>query len=88
MRIVSQDKEFSTNMDLCELSIEQESVYCRWSDGTIHFLGRYENHNRAVEVFLEIHNYFYKPLTADDINKLMSGNENENNYDLFWMPEE
>lgn len=73
MRVVSQKKDLSFDFDRSALSQRDECIYIRL-DGRDALIAKYESHDRAAEVFKEMHekyqrqlglNIFYLPEAQD-----------------------
>ena len=55
MRIVSQSKELSVNLEHVLLMVDDKVLMAKWSDGKIYVLGRYRSEECAIEVLNDIH---------------------------------
>lgn len=87
MRIISQDKTMSLNFN--EITVRVEGTYItadiKERTRTL-LLGSYKTKERAIKVFTDIHNYFYRHISVTDIDNAIQ--DTYNNFDLFYMPEE
>jgi len=79
MRIVSQDRGFSVEIDRAVLMVEDNAVTCSSADikrDKPMCLGRYKNLGRAQEVFEDLH----KTYAPEDMLEVPPG--------VYYMPEE
>ena len=61
MRVVSQKKDLSFDFDRSALSQRDECIYIRL-DGRDVLIAKYKSHDRAAEVFKEMHEKYQRQL--------------------------
>lgn len=61
MRVVSQKKDLSFDFDQSVLSQRDECIYTRL-DGRDALIAKYQSHDRAAEVFEEMHEKYQRQL--------------------------